>query len=1559
MSVNLFKFDDINLDDLSSNGNEAEYSETTHKASCPIAIIGMDCVVGQAENGDQFWEMLKSSQEGLTSLSERRKQDIDIYLHSKGVQLPLSSECYVIGTFMNDISGFDYKFFSLSKQEANCMDPNQRIFLETAWKALENAGYCGESIKGTDTGIFVGFSSDFGESYRQLISSIAPNAPEIAVSGNVKSIIGSRLAYCLDLHGPSMLIDTACSSGLVAMYTAARSIQAGECELAVVGAVKCDILPVVLKGEKGVGIKDIQDTYALDGHTRTFDNACNGTNEAEGSFAFVLKALDKAREDGDYIHAVILGGAVNQDGASNGITAPNTAAQEALIKKAILNSSKKVEDINYIEAHGTATRLGDPIEISGIQRAFSYFTEKKQFCPIGSLKTNIGHLDNASGLGGVAKVVLSMKNKILPASLNFQQPNKNISFVQSPVYINDRTAPWIGDEEGVLRAGINSFGLSGTNCHMILESAPKLAKRKDPVNFNKLLLPLSCKSFNGLKKLAKSYSICLRDHNVDLIDAVFTAACGRMHFEKRLCVIFDNRESLCKSLEVFAQSALEDITNNNIFFSEHRIITSQVHRKRSTDITENEKKQLDSEAAEITKNIFINFSTAEWDRLADLYISGAEIPWVHMLRGIATRRIPLPVYPFEHKHCWVEPEETYFKQSHPLLKEDGIQTYNQTLFVNDLAANTCWELREHKLIDSCILPGTAFLEMMVEGVKRIGINKLPLYFNQVMFQSPFSMDVSEAKKLHLMISETENKKHVLFSSMDEYGNWTQHAEAFCDSDHPDGDKYKTHNDFINVEELKGRITIDIDADREDDSNKGLMISERWSGSFVQGTMDENKNEFLIELKLPKQYHNEMKHYHMHPALMDVAVNAANNLVDKFNLYLPLSYGKLILFHTLPEHIFVYLKKRNGEPGQPVYSFDIYIFDTAGELCIKIENYCIKHVDLSTMQKSYRSRIGYKQYYERCPAAEPIRSMPTSGTVLLIGQNEDYYEKLKQDFQTIGYKVVSLEIDKDFNRKLELLKNDLIVLGLCSWEPPKLSDNDVAVWHREINEGVAKCFVALKEIAKTKIKTLAGFVALTKTATKIVDEDREVHPGQAGIQGVWRVVSLENEKQNLRCIDHDGKLEINILKNELLGHRDTKFIAYRNNIGYEPVTKEYNFPEIKHPLILEPNDLMIISGGTGSLGGEVASYLVQKGCKRLILFGHSKIPERGLWETEIKTNPDSALSQKLHLWMALEKSLDVFEVKTVKLDEYEAVKQEFGAIRNNYGKISGIFHLAGMPGDGFLYNKEEEVFRKVFDAKALSAIHLHLATQEDALKHFVLFSSISSLLLNQGQSDYTAANMVLDAIAEYRRELGLPALSIQWPAWSEIGIAHRMGAVDENEAFPPVGTEEAIRLLDRLLCQYDSELSSVIMPGRKNRKVISISYKPAEKMENESKNTMLLGISAPDDDYLKVAGIWGRTLAINEIDINDEFNSLGGNSLLTSQMLKEYEKVYPGIMEIADLFSYITIKQQVAYLKRQQKGNETPASMIDQNITNDIDAILELVEKGDMTVEESSARLVSK
>ncbi|AEV69224.1 thioester reductase domain-containing protein [Acetivibrio clariflavus] len=614
-----------------------------------IAIIGMAGKFPMAENGlDEFWTNIRNGKDCITEFPESRKRDTDSFI--KFVGMDESNISYIEGGYLESIDKFDYNFFQLSPNEASLMDPHQRLFLETIYAAIEDAGYGGKRIRGSRTGVYLGYYDD-DFTYKQAISYIAPSLYSMSIPGNISAIIASRVSYLLDLKGPSMLINTTCSSSLVAIHLACQAIRNGECDMAIAGGVKINLLPVVFKNIKDIGIR------SSDNRTHTFDDNSDGTGWGEGVAAIMLKSLSKAIDDGDNIYAVIKGSAINQDGSSIGITAPNPNAQMDVIIRAWKDAGIEPESISYIEAHGTGTKLGDPIEIEGISKAFSKYSTAKQFCAIGSVKSNIGHLDNMAGLAGVIKSVLSLKNEEIPPTINFSRPNRNIDFVNSPVFVIDKILEWKREEGKVRRCGVSSFGLSGTNCHLILEEAPQRLYVQEQQDDKMQVLVLSAKNMNVLKNIVKKYRDYLGEKG-DIKRICYTANTGREHYNCRLAMVIKNFDDLKKKLENLLN--LDVSLNADVKITEG-VYIGETERSNSENIVENigeieRIKKLNMEASSKIRE-YIESGESNIELLYDickLYVKGANIDFDELYRNEKIIKVSLPTYPFERIRCWLD-----------------------------------------------------------------------------------------------------------------------------------------------------------------------------------------------------------------------------------------------------------------------------------------------------------------------------------------------------------------------------------------------------------------------------------------------------------------------------------------------------------------------------------------------------------------------------------------------------------------------------------------------------------------------------------------------------------------------------------------------------------------------------------------------------------------------------------------------------------------------------------------------------------------------------------------
>jgi len=490
----------------------------------PIAVIGMGCrFPGGADSPLKFWELLDSGRDAIRDVPGDR-WDIDaVYDPDPDAPARMSVRT---GGFLDAVSGFDAPFFGIAPREAMSMDPQQRLLLEVAWEALEHAGLSAEQLAGTQTGVFVGVCNS--DHFLRMLHRGAETIDAYLASGNAPSVAAGRIAYCLGLHGPAIAVDTACSSSLVAIHLACRSLRDGESRLALACGVN-----IICSPETTIALSKAH-MLAPDGRCKTFDAKADGFARGEGCGVLVLKRLSDATADGDNILAVIRGSAINQDGRSSGLTVPNGPAQEAVVRAALADAAVEPFEIDYVEAHGTGTSLGDPIEARALSRSLGADKKREEPLLIGSVKTNIGHLEGAAGIAGVIKVILSMLQERIPPHLHFHQPTPHIPWSDYRLKVTGHGQAWARGTKRRL-AGVSSFGFSGTNGHIVIEEAPPPEPDTGGAARSHHCLPLSARSDAALAAIAALYADALGSHrDLSLADVAGTAGAGRSHFSHRL-----------------------------------------------------------------------------------------------------------------------------------------------------------------------------------------------------------------------------------------------------------------------------------------------------------------------------------------------------------------------------------------------------------------------------------------------------------------------------------------------------------------------------------------------------------------------------------------------------------------------------------------------------------------------------------------------------------------------------------------------------------------------------------------------------------------------------------------------------------------------------------------------------------------------------------------------------------------------------------------------------------------------------------------------------------------
>ncbi len=594
-------------------------------ANQDIAIVGMACRFPEADNKEQFWNNLAQGKNSIRPFPEKRREQLTS-IEDDDIEL-------FHGGFLSSVEEFDNDFFNIPPAIAKHMDPYHRLFLQTLIETIEDAGYNRTDLQGKNVGIYAGndHTHRLFSNYLNFIEDKDFNS----ITGSWTAVFASRLAYLLNLQGPALVIDTSCSSGLVAMDYAIKGLQAGDCESALVGAANLFFAP-------GKGI--VGDVENDDFMVRTFDDKASGTVWGEGVASFLLKTVEQAEKDGDAIYGIIKGIAVNNDGASNGITAPNARAQQDVLLKAWKKADISPEQLSYIESHGTGTNLGDPIEIRGLSNAVAKHTRRKQFCGIGSVKTNIGHTVATAGLASLSKVLLSYKHQQLPPSLNFNQPNLFIDFANSPVYVNDSLSNWPMSDQPRY-AGISSFSLSGTNCHLVLQDAVSDRQARHKTTSPQLLV-LSARTDELLQQTAQRYLDFIRDEQPDLIHLCFTAAQGREQHDIRVALLVNSLDE--------AEAACNALLQNE----------SAQHIIRSTNSNSLSGSQLDKQAKALTDGFDVAQATAEeLTAIAQCYVDGARINWLALFADTDRKRVHLPAQPFKRDTFWLLPTKRVVTQT--------------------------------------------------------------------------------------------------------------------------------------------------------------------------------------------------------------------------------------------------------------------------------------------------------------------------------------------------------------------------------------------------------------------------------------------------------------------------------------------------------------------------------------------------------------------------------------------------------------------------------------------------------------------------------------------------------------------------------------------------------------------------------------------------------------------------------------------------------------------------------------------------------------------------------
>ncbi|MCE0722468.1 SDR family NAD(P)-dependent oxidoreductase [Legionella resiliens] len=979
------------------------------KETNDIAIIGMSGVFPQAPDVATFWDNLCQGKDCISEVPSSRWNWQNLTVRWGG--------------FIDHVDQFDATFFNISPREAELIDPQQRLFLQTAWKTIEDAGYNSSTLAASKTGLFVGV---FNHDYAELLQKNEVMDAYLT-TGTMNSMIANRISYILNLRGPSETIDTACSSSLVAVHQAVHAILQGDCDLALAGGVNTLITPTSFIAANQAGM------LSEDGRCKTFDKNANGYVRGEGTGAILLKKLTQALRDGDHIYGIIKGTAVNHGGHVNTLTAPNPNAQAEVIITACQRAQVPIDSIQYIETHGTGTPLGDPIEINGLKKAFQHLALEqnlealpKQYCGLGAVKTNIGHLESAAGIAGIIKTLLAMRHAILPANLHFNELNPYIEIEDSPFYLLDKTTKWPKAAGTPRRAGVSSFGFGGTNAHIILEESPERIHAPSPNHFSYLIC-LSAMTMSALQqRIADLLSWLDQQQDLpSLASLSYTLNAGRRHFAKRLCLIVKTVAELKEQLGSILSS--EDL-------EQYLVAIESTNRD----------------------------SPADLNHIRNHYLQGKSIDW-GTIYGNYQEKISLPAYPFAKETHWVEIKNNLYRKVHALLDEN-LSTFSSSIFSKQFSGKEFY-LCEHRINDESVLPGAVCLEMARAAASLAASNQHAATLSNLIWKKPIkTSDWSNPVHVHLF-PETDGVSFAITN--------TDATVSYVSGDIHYGDHSPdSRHTPLPIQELKSVLPHTQDPEAIYTYFKHAGITYGPSFRVIQ-TLHFSETHLLAELTLPSSVPAQHDEFIIHPCLFDGILQTTQALLkNREVLYLPFAITQMDIYKPLANTCYVYAHLISPADNHHMPVFNIQVSDAEGALLLGITGFT-----LGAVQDSIKPEEATIAYYSPVWVAQPLHSATGKrpDSILILGSNEQLINSIKEQFADPGISCQRIQNSHFAHTPIDSL-SEYIILALEEFDEPLFSPKEI---QKNLDQTYYLVHSLVTQISKLKPKNPVQLICISK------------------------------------------------------------------------------------------------------------------------------------------------------------------------------------------------------------------------------------------------------------------------------------------------------------------------------------------------------------------------------------------------------------------------------------------------------------------------------------------------
>ncbi|MEI4789435.1 beta-ketoacyl synthase N-terminal-like domain-containing protein [Bacillus sp. FJAT-53060] len=1503
-------------------------AKMTTQEHADIAIVGMAGRFPGASSLEDFWQRLVNGEEMIHFFTEEE-------LKKAGLDAAVFQHPNFIGAKgrLQDIEGFDADFFNYSAREAELMDPQFRLLHECAWEALEDAG-CDPDRMAGKIGVYTGTSPNH-EWLTRFAHQMDETEQFSAMLLNDREFFSTQLSYKLNLHGPSVTMQTACSTSLVNIGMGCQALLNQECDAALAGGV-------TVSSPENIGyIYQDGMIQSKDGHCRPFDQQASGTIFGDGAGIVLLKRYEDAIRDGNPIHAVIKGIGVNNDGNRKaGFTAPSVEGQAEVLKETYEKSGIDPASIGYLEAHGTGTKMGDPIEVSALSQVFKGIEPLS--IPIGSVKSNVGHLNSAAGIAGLFKVILSMQHKTIPPTIHYESPNEDIPFKDTPFYVNQKALYW-KETDKPRRAGISSFGIGGTNAHMIIEEGIK-AKKK-PASHQKQLLVLSAKTDTALAAMTDQLKQYMLEHpQVPLEDIAYTLRYGRKQFSYRKAIVLSSADDW------------------------------------------RQQKQIETSV----------FRSKKW-RKATFMFSGQGAQYAGMMRGLYEAE---PVFKWEVDRCFkyvleteqVDLKAVVFAEDHE-TNQDITKTSNAQplLFIFEYALA---KMLQHSGVEPESMIGHSIGEYVAACLS--GVFSLESALTLVMARGRLMQGMEKGAMLSVQLSETEltlmmdkslsiaaiNAKDLCVVSGKE-----EHVTAFEKKLQDKGivtrqlhTSHAFHSYMMEpmLEEFHQFV------EQVEFHEPSIPFISNVTGTWAKSEEVTTASYWTNHLRGTVRFHDGLSQLLTDEVLALIEVGPGNSLTALAKRHENKEHHHDVL--NMVRHAqeqaddHAYFLKRIGELWAGGYEVKAQQYPTQEDhQLVSLPTYPFQRKrywteagkpaspQLSVPKETKKKEMGewfYLPSWEQQPLKPVFEKETEEQTWLIFREKDAFHELFTQSFIQHDIKVISVtkgeayqELDQSFTinpaegqhyrNMLDSLSNRGVNIHriLHLWEAAKEDDNSnrQAAFQAHIEKGyyslifLSQAIAAQKNIRECRLFTVtSGIQPVTGHETICAEK--------SAMLGPCKVIS--QEYHHIKCWNIDvedvpdvmswkEQALVDLIVQEIMQPGKDQLVAYRNrqrwvqSYKHLPLQKEDGLPNM-----IRPNGVYLITGGLGGIGFVLSKMLAKEGNVHLYLTGRTALPPRDEWASYThQENADEGMRTRIEKVLELERLGATVEAMQANAGDLDDMKHVFSAIRNKHGGVHGVFHAAGLPGStsfraikdipSTLAQGEDQFQSKVRGLDVLE----QLLDQEQA-DFCLLFSSISALLGGLGFSAYSAANLYMDAFAaRLNQNSQTPWVCVNWDAWNFWGeLESTIGESINELAILP---EEGAELFQYVLSNRQNR-HMLVSTGSLNERIdqwLSLESKAAtsedsyEVSKHERPELSNPYVAPRNETEKAICQVWQDFMGMEQVGIHDNFFDLGASSLDIVQVTNRLNQALQTNEAVVTLFTYPSVAELAKYIQPSDESKE--------------------------------------